>query len=284
MNYNLSYYKMTNKGESYIVCEMDFNEKVLLHNLVDKYELIRDIILLELTPPKVYYKYFDDSYADLANSILKDQEAMPTVMGLVNEIDIPHSLVESVNWYETLEAVSAIYASLKRLDLKYVSSDDLFDMDADSRDEIITSTREVYDMVVKQKQTRWASEKKQKTVSIKLEPRSYDKANAVLTFSGHQIKISKQKNMIGTRHETKEAYLMRRLFRDVNTMRNGISFKSTIPINPLNATKLSTSELKKVKNYIAAINLKVIKATGVEDLKPLIIYNQKAFMVNGLYL
>ena len=284
MNYNLSCNEMTNRGDSYIVCRMDFGEKIRLHNLVGKYELLRDIILLELTPPKVYYKYLDDSFVDLTNSILKDQDAMPTVMSLVNEIDIPHSLAESIDWYETLEAISAFCASLKRLDLKHVSSDDLFDMDADSREEIITSTRGVYDLVVNQKKTRRVSEEKQEIVTIKLEPRSYDQASAVLKFSGYLVKISKQKNMLGKQKETKEAYLMRRLFKDVNTMRNGISFKSVVPTDPFQTGKLSTSEVKKVKNYITAINLKVIKTTGVEDLKPLIIYNQKAFMVNSLYL
>lgn len=284
MNYNLLDNKMTNKCKSYIVYEMEFEEKILLHNLVDKYELVRDIILLELRPPKVYYPYLDDSFSSLVNSILKDQERMPTISHYTNGINLPYSLAEEIDWREVLGDVSAFFALLKRLDVRYVSSDDLFEMDANSHDAIVIETRELYELVHKQKSVRLSQELEPQPTTIKLEPRSYDQASAVLNFSGHLIKISRQKNMLGKQDETREAYLMRRLFKDVNTMRSGVSFKSSTRSDPFNSGKLSPAEVKKVKNYIASINLKVSKATGVDTLAPLIIYNQKAFMVNSLYL
>jgi len=66
--------------------------------------------------------------------------------------------------------------------------------------------------------------------NIKLDHRSYDAANGILTIHGEQIAIIRQKNMKGMRKEKKPAQLMRALFSP-NTFPDPIPIRQIYPVD-----------------------------------------------------
>jgi hypothetical protein len=117
--------------------------------------------------------------------------------------------------------------------------------------------------------------------SLKLEPSSYDAANGVLVLNGHHIHVVKQPSRKGKGVETKQAYLLRLLFKDVNSMQNGIPMRTVLSVK---ATDFNSKKRKLVKNYVADINKKINAENLGEKPIELIVHNQLAIMVNSLYL
>lgn len=115
--------------------------------------------------------------------------------------------------------------------------------------------------------------------NIKLEPSSYDAASTVLIIGGERLVISMQKNRHGNKlAETNEARLMRQLFKNVNTMRNGVPIRTIASVSGIN---LTPKKIKQVKNYASAINKKVKEVTGIEHL---ISWDNSKLWINGVYL
>lgn len=126
--------------------------------------------------------------------------------------------------------------------------------------------------------SRLASSKLSPTT--RLEPGSYDAANGVLTFDGRRIAIIKQSSRKG-KNETQEARLMRLVFKDVNSMRNGVAMKRILSVR---LAEIDSKKRKLIKNYVAEINKKINEALEEDQKLELIIYNQNAVMINSLYL
>jgi predicted transcriptional regulator len=113
---------------------------------------------------------------------------------------------------------------------------------------------------------------------IKVEPRSYDTANGVLILGGITVQIIKQPNKKGKLHESKEARLMRLLFKDVNTLKNGVPMRT---IASVRTHDFNSKHRKLVKSYIAEINRKLPKELGINQL---VTNNQNAVMIDERYL
>jgi len=115
-----------------------------------------------------------------------------------------------------------------------------------------------------------------KTVAI--EPRSYDQANGVLHIAGYSIQIIKQPNQKGTRHESKQATLMRYLFKDVNTLRDGVPMRQILSVRTYD---FKPKHRKLVKSYVSEINKKLPQELLIKEL---IITSQFSVMLDSRYL
>lgn len=113
---------------------------------------------------------------------------------------------------------------------------------------------------------------------IIVEPRSYDPANGVLQIAGYSIQIIKQPNQKGTRHESKQATLLRYLFKDVNTMRDGVPMRQILSVR---AYDFKPTHRKLVKSYVSEINKKLPQELLIKEL---IITSQYSVMVDSRYL
>ncbi len=117
---------------------------------------------------------------------------------------------------------------------------------------------------------------KHKTIAV--EPRSYDPANGVLQIAGYSIQIIKQPNQKGTRHESKQATLMRYLFKDVNTLRDGVPMRQILSVRTYD---FKPTHRKLVKSYVSEINKKLPQELLIKEL---IITSQYSVMVDSRYL
>lgn len=113
---------------------------------------------------------------------------------------------------------------------------------------------------------------------IIVEPKSYDPANGVLQIAGHSIQIIKQPNQKGTQHESKQARLMRYLFNDVNTLRDGVPMRTIVSVR---AYDFAPKHRKLVKSYVSEINKKLPQELLIKEL---IVTSQYAVMVDSRYL
>lgn len=112
----------------------------------------------------------------------------------------------------------------------------------------------------------------------KVEPRSYDIANGILTIQGKQVEIIKQQNKKGKLHESKQARLMRLLFNDVNGDFGATPMRTVVSVR---AADFRPKHRKLVKSYASEINAKLEREVSVKDF---LLCNQQAVMINELYL
>jgi hypothetical protein len=109
--------------------------------------------------------------------------------------------------------------------------------------------------------------------------RSYVPATATLHFRGREIKIIRQKKKIGNpRVETIQGTAMRKLFKTVNTLNNGVPLHAILSVSK---SKFDKTKRKQVTNCLDEINRKVKEETGVANL---INYSQDNYYINPKYL
>ena len=113
---------------------------------------------------------------------------------------------------------------------------------------------------------------------IVVEPKSYDPANGVLHIAGYSIQIIKQPNQKGTQHESKQARLMRYLFNDVNTLRDGVPMRKILSVRTYD---FKPRHSKLVKSYVSEINKKLPQELQINEL---IIATQNSVAVDSRYL
>lgn len=109
-------------------------------------------------------------------------------------------------------------------------------------------------------------------------PSSYDPVNGVLSIAGYNIPIIKQPSQKGILHESKQARIMRFLFKDVNTMRDGVPMRTILSVR---ASEFKPIHRKLVKSYVSEINKKLPQELLIKEL---ITTNQYAVMVDSRYL
>lgn len=112
----------------------------------------------------------------------------------------------------------------------------------------------------------------------KVELRSYDIANGILTICGKQVEIIKQQNKKGKLYESKQARLMRLLFNDVNGDFGATPMRTVVSVR---AADFRPKHRKLVKSYASEINGKLEREVSVKDF---LLCNQQAVMINELYL
>lgn len=109
--------------------------------------------------------------------------------------------------------------------------------------------------------------------------RSYDVNTGTLFFGGQKILIIRQQSKRGKAvTETAQGRIMRMLFKDVNTIRNGVFLH---PLISVSKPKFDAHKRKKVVNHIAEINHKIEVETGVPKL---IIYDRAKCYIDKSYL
>lgn len=109
--------------------------------------------------------------------------------------------------------------------------------------------------------------------------RSYVPATATLHFRGREIKIIRQKKKLGSpRVETIQGTAMRKLFKTVNTLNNGVPLHAIISVKK---ERFDKTKRKQVTNCLDEINRKVKEETGVGNL---INYGQVNYYINPQYL
>lgn len=109
--------------------------------------------------------------------------------------------------------------------------------------------------------------------------RSYVPTTATLHFRGHEIKIIRQKKKIGSpRVETIQGTAMRKLFKTVNTLNNGVPLHAIVSVKK---ERFDKTKRKQVTNCLDEINRKVKEETGVGNL---INYGQVNYYINPQYL
>jgi hypothetical protein len=116
---------------------------------------------------------------------------------------------------------------------------------------------------------------------IQLEPRSYDAASGLLVVGSIRVEIIAQKRQKGKLKESREAQLMRLLFKDVNSMKDGVALSR---VTSVKGSIINAANRKKVKNYITQINKKVAVSVGDKTVPPLIKSNKHAAWINDSYL
>lgn len=266
---------------------MNLDDKMRLLSLPQFYRLLIDLLDTYVSSPFVRYDYMNDTYIEITE----------TIENIMSRNDIQHALEEAPKHYTTLEGeyndivtewhydrsnITSYYAHVLKTSNRLTTANDLFEIEGTTPElRKLKQLQETVEFFKSQKMKRIKAEKIIDIKTIWLDPGSYDRASSILTFGGYRIPISKQENMKGKQKETREAYLMRQLFKDVNTLRNGISYRSATSVR---VTTFGPENVKKVKNYISAINKKVYSITGVSEDIPLIISNQKVLMINSLYL
>ncbi len=119
------------------------------------------------------------------------------------------------------------------------------------------------------------------SVSIRLEPKSYNIANTTLYLSGKQVLIAKQLNRRGPQREPRQARLMRLLFNDVNSMKVGVPIRRILSVRDVD---LTASKRKLIKNTVAEINKKVSAILGDNNAPLLVIHNKNVVKVSEVYL
>lgn len=109
--------------------------------------------------------------------------------------------------------------------------------------------------------------------------RSYDSDSGMLFFGSHEIQIVLQKSRRGKAvGETTQGGAMRKLFKDVNTLRNGVALYAIVSVRKDN---FDAKKRKRATNHLDEINRKIKEATGVPKL---IIYDQVNYYIDKSYL
>lgn len=109
--------------------------------------------------------------------------------------------------------------------------------------------------------------------------RSYDPDSGILFFGGHEIQIVLQKSRRGKAvGETTQGGAMRKLFKDVNTLRNGVALHAIVSVRKDN---FDAKKRKLVINHLDEINRKIKEAT---DVPKLIIHDQVNYYIDKSYL
>ncbi len=117
------------------------------------------------------------------------------------------------------------------------------------------------------------------TAEHRINVRSYDAPLGTLHFGGCEIQIVRQKKRQGSAvGETAQGSAMRKLFKDVNTLRNGVPLHAIISVRKDN---FDSKKRKRATNHLDEINRKVEKETGVPKL---IIYDQVKYYIDKSYL
>ncbi len=272
---------MTNFRKAYIVYGMNLFEKKCLHYLTPTVGLLRDIVEVQNEEPVNYYPELDGIYIKTITHITELVEKIEDKQVLKDLPEFPLSLSSDVDWSEVQKLVNVAFSYVSQTELRLVSDSDTFEMSgASMHPHFSDSAKEILQNVHEDKMAMQASQHKLPS-RIHLEPRSYDQATSVLSFAGVIVPIALQDNKKGKHKEGRESYLMRRLFFDVNSMRNGITYRRATTVVTSN---FSQKHVKQVRNYIAEINKKVYQSTGVSKERPLIIFNQKVLMINSIYL
>jgi hypothetical protein len=117
-----------------------------------------------------------------------------------------------------------------------------------------------------------------KNQAFVVEPRSYDPANGVLHIAGYSIQIIKQSNQKGTQHESKQARLMRYLFKDVNSLRDGVPMRKILSVRTYD---FKPKHRKLVKSYVSEINKKIPQELLIKEL---VLTSQHSVMLDIRYL
>lgn len=116
-------------------------------------------------------------------------------------------------------------------------------------------------------------------ISQSITIRSYDANTGTLFFGGHAIQIILQKSRRGKAvGETAQGAAMRKLFKDVNTLRTGV------PLHTITSVRKDNFDAKKrklVTNHLDEINRKVKEATGVSGL---IVHDLVKYYMDKSYL
>jgi hypothetical protein len=119
----------------------------------------------------------------------------------------------------------------------------------------------------------------QPITNLKLEPKNYDAANGILNIAGLPIEIIKQPNKKGSAFkESKQARVMRLVFNDVNSLKDGVPMRRIISVRERD---FNSKHRKLVKSYVSEINSKLPKELGISEL---LICSQFAVMVDNRYL
>lgn len=113
---------------------------------------------------------------------------------------------------------------------------------------------------------------------LKVEPKSYDFANGILTINGTQVSVIKQLNKKGKQQESRQARLMRLLFDDVKGDFGSTPMRTVVSVR---AADFSPKHRKLVNSYVSEINKKIYQEASVKDF---LLSNQLAVMVNEIYL
>ena len=109
--------------------------------------------------------------------------------------------------------------------------------------------------------------------------RSYDANSGILFFSDKEIQIVRQKNRQGkAAGETIQGAAMRKLFKDVNSLRKGVLLRAILSVSVVN---FDNQKRKRAKNHLDEINRKIEKETGVPKL---ITYDQVNYYIDKSYL
>jgi hypothetical protein len=113
---------------------------------------------------------------------------------------------------------------------------------------------------------------------VKVEPKSYDFANGILTVNGKQVSVIKQLNKKGKQQESRQARLMRLLFDDVKGDFGSTPMRTIVSVR---AADFSPKHRKLVNSYASEINKKIHQEASVKDF---LLTNQVAVMINEIYL
>lgn len=119
---------------------------------------------------------------------------------------------------------------------------------------------------------------------LKLTPDQYDKEDGILRLTPfHNIEISKRgtakrNSAVNGQRKYFECWVMERVFKSVNTMREGAKFSRILGVSDKNIGK---TEIKKIQNAVTTINKKVVDDEGPKQL--LIIQRDKV-KINNSYL
>lgn len=116
-------------------------------------------------------------------------------------------------------------------------------------------------------------------ISPRITLRSYDTATGTLFFGSHEIQIIRQKKRQGSAvGETIQGGAIRKLFKDVNTLRDGVPLHAIVSVRKDNFDK---QKRKRATNHLDEINRKVQEETGVPKL---IVYDAVNYYVAKSYL
>jgi hypothetical protein len=137
------------------------------------------------------------------------------------------------------------------------------------------------DMIIPTFQDVYDKYKSGSAISIRLEPKSYNAADTILSLGHSQLLIAKQASRRGPHSEPRQARLMRLLFNDVNSMKVGVPIRRILSVRDAD---LTASRRKLIKNTVAEINKKASAILGDNQPPLLIIHNKNVVKVNETYL
>lgn len=267
--------------------QMDENEKIRLYWLPTYFKLLMDLIDIQIRPPIIHNDFVNELYVELTIWI---EDSLNTEYMKNNLNDIPKlytSLYGDMNelpteWEFDRGEYFNFYVRLKKLADKLITPEDMFNFGSFETQRKLEDKVKEYIILFSSNKEKRLSLPKFNIEDVRLTPKSYDAASGILMFGGVQVLIAKQLNMKGPgTKEQKQPMLMRKLFKDVNTMSHGLKFASATSEV---MAKLSTANKKNIKSRISEINYKVAISIGVSDCPPPIIFNQERYMIDSRYL